>query len=216
MLVHERLENPTINWKKGEFFLLSLSGCRHYPTTLRDIPGSTVELHVQVSNVSLTGHSGDKWMTVRFPAQPHHKAHSHVRNCKVERSTIVSVKQKNRPCGLRFCHPTSLQGPWRLCDWCAEIKLRLKFLSFFFFCGWDLGMLTLNHMLSSIHPSVPRWGPRQTSSVLWTPGRTPQWVLGPADPLRWCCRWEEQGWTGLCSGGGSGLSCRLLPCQRVI
>lgn len=40
------------------------------------------------------------------------------------------------------------------------------------------------------------------SSVPSTPGRTPQKVLESSDFLWWCCRWREQGWTSLCSGGG--------------
>lgn len=65
-------------------------------TTLSVIPGSTIEPHVQVSNVSLTADTGDKWMTVNFFPQPHHKGHSHVKKSNVEGSTIVSVIHKKQ------------------------------------------------------------------------------------------------------------------------
>lgn len=65
-------------------------------TTLSVIPGSTIEPHVQVSNMSLTADTGDKWMTVNFSPQPHHKGHSHVKKSNVEGSTIVSVIHKKQ------------------------------------------------------------------------------------------------------------------------
>lgn len=108
----------------------------HYHTTLFVIPGSTMELHVQVSDVSLTADTGDEWMTINFSPQAHHKGRSHVKNSNVEGSSIVSVIQippppkKNRRCGLRFSHPSLIQGPWRWCDLCTKFKVKFKFFSF--------------------------------------------------------------------------------------
>lgn len=46
--------------------------------------------------MSLTADTGDKWMTVNFSLQPHHKGRSHVKNSDVEGSAIVSAIHKKK------------------------------------------------------------------------------------------------------------------------